>query len=202
MDWTPTLIGAAISFASSAGILFVQNLIHKIGKLNIYCVVCRGNKQLDSVGFYTSNSNPGIISFVFPIKLEILNTSNIPRIIRDVSLWLYLNGKSVAQAEEIHTISSSQFPIAQKTVLENYGGDKNMYSFVAQPKSIQREHCLFIAKAPKDDIEKYSFDEVCLSYFDEHDRKNVFLVRKIEHPWKIGVLPADNDWILLKHRRK
>lgn len=42
-----------------------------------------------------------MISFLIPIKLEIQNTSNTCRVIRDVSMWLYEEEKPVAEMVQI-----------------------------------------------------------------------------------------------------
>lgn len=73
-----------------------------------------------------------------------------------------------------------------------------MYSFVIQPRSIQREHCAYAYKIKKEEIGKYMFDDIRLSYYDEKDKKHLFSVRKIENAWTMKQMNGDDDWILLK----
>ena len=72
-------------------------------------------------------------------------------------------------------IESSRTEITKngKTVIEsitNYGSDKNSYSFVIPPMSIQKQECEFTYEIPISDINKYSFDQIRFSYYDEKNR--------------------------------
>lgn len=197
MDWKATLFGAAIGFVASVGTIIVQRWMDKAGKLKMYCVTVCAESALDSIGFVKSQQDFGKITFILPIKLEIQNTSNTARVIRDVSMWMYKNGAPVAEMTQIQHTTHTSGVSKEKTVNE-YGGDKNMYSFVIQPRSIQREHCSFFIKAAPDEFEKYDFDEVRLSYFDEQDRKQVFPVKKIDNAWVPRRMKGDDEWIALK----
>lgn len=200
MDWLSTIVGAAIGFLASIGTMLVQQGMDKAGKLKLYCVVVKGDDPIVSVGFKTSITEPGMISFLIPIKLEIQNTSNTCRVIRDVSMWLYEEEKPVAEMVQIqnvrHTQSTSGKVTSEST--SEYGADKNMYSFVIQPRNIQREHCAYAYKIKKEEIGKYMFDDIRLSYYDEKDKKHLFSVRKIENAWTMKQMNGDDDWILLK----
>ena len=200
MDWLSTIIGAAIGFLASIGTMLVQQWMDKAGKIKIYCKIMQGDDPILSVGYKTSFSDSGMISLLVPIRLEIQNTTNTCRVIRDVSMWLYNGSKQVAEMIQIENVQHKQTTNGAVTSesTNEYGADKNMYSFVIQPRSIQREHCAYAFKTSKDDIKKYIFDDIRLAYFDEKDRKHVFSIRKVENAWKGAPIDGDKDWILLK----
>ena len=200
MDWFSTIVGAAIGFLASIGTMLVQQWMDKAGKIKIYCKIMQGDDPILSVGYKTSFSDSGMISLLVPIRLEIQNTTNTCRVIRDVSMWLYNGSKQVAEMIQIENVQHKQTTNGAVTSesTNEYGADKNMYSFVIQPRSIQREHCAYAFKISKDDIKKYIFDDIRLAYFDEKDRKHVFSIRKVENAWKGAPIDGDKDWILLK----
>lgn len=200
MDWLSTILGAAIGFLASIGTMLVQHGMDTAGKLKLYCVVVKGDDPIESVGYKTSITEPGAISLLIPIKLEIQNTSNTCRVIRDVSMWLYKGGTSVAEMVQIQTVRHTKTSggLVTSDSTSEFGADKNMYSFVIQPRSIQRQHCAYAFKVKKEEIEKYMFDDIRLSYYDEKDRKHLFSVRKIENAWSINQMNGDDDWVLLK----
>lgn len=200
MDWFSTIVGAAIGFLASIGTMLVQQWMDKAGKIKIYCKIMQGDDPILSVGYKTSFSDSGMISLLVPIRLEIQNTTNTCRVIRDVSMWLYNGSKQVAEMIQIENVQHKQTTNGAVTLesTNEYGADKNMYSFVIQPRSIQREHCAYAFKTSKDDIKKYIFDDIRLAYFDEKDRKHVFSIRKVESAWKGAPIDGDKDWILLK----
>ena len=200
MDWLSTIVGAAIGFLASIGTMLVQRWIDKVGKLKLYCVTVRGDSTLDSIGFIKSNSEPGKITFILPIKLEIQNTSNTTRVIRDVSMWLYNNGKPIKEMVQVQStvrnIKTNGISKEKETL--NYGGDKNMYSFVVPPRSIQREHCSYILKINENETQDYFFNETRLSYYDERDKKHVYAVRRFDNPWIPSRMNGDDTWFQLK----
>lgn len=84
MDWTSTLIGAAIGFLSSVGIIIVERLFDRSGKLKIFAkVVYHRTNENRTWGFHSGAE--GLI-FGVPLWLEFENTSNTTRVIRDVNL--------------------------------------------------------------------------------------------------------------------
>ena len=197
MDWCSTILGAIIGFIASIGTMVVQQWMDRAGKLKLYCVTVRGDHPWDSIGFSTTDS--GELAFVLPIRLEILNTSNITRVIRDVSVWTYSCGKPIQEMIQIeNTVQRQKTKTGLSEESNGYGGDKNMYSFVIPPRSIQREHCSYMLTISDSDKSQRCFDEVRLSYFDEHDKKHVFHLRDIENAWTLGRLNGDDNWVLLK----
>ena len=204
MDWLSTIVGATIGFLASIGTMLVQQGMDKAGKLKLYCVVVKGDDPIVSVGFKTSITEPGMISFLIPIKLEIQNTSNTCRVIRDVSMWLYEEEKPVAEMVQIqnvrHTQSTSGKVTSEST--SEYGADKNMYSFVIQPRSIQREHCTYAYKIKKEEIGKYMFDDIRLSYYDEKDIIVSYIAKEKIKGWKMGEQTPNIEWIKLSKRVK
>ena len=202
--WVTTIIGAGIGFAVSIGLIVVQRLFDKIGKLKIYCVTVRGLKANDGIGFARCTfSGKQCISFMVPVKIEIQNTSNSARVIRDLSMWLYRDGKPVIEMIQLQNTEHKETEnghIVNSTTNE-YGGDKNMYSFIAPPRSIQRVHCSYIAEAEENNVNKFTFNELRMAYYDEKDKKHVLFLKAIEGTWKTGLLNGDDDWILLREEK-
>jgi hypothetical protein len=94
MDWFSTIVGAAIGFLSSIGIIIVQQLFDRAGKLEIYAKIVYDR----ATGSHTwgFSQNPDGIFLNVPLWMEIQNLSNSTRILRDINLLLVSNGKELA----------------------------------------------------------------------------------------------------------
>lgn len=198
MDWLSTIIGAAIGFVASVGTIIVERIIDRNGKLKIYYVMVYGDKITNQFGFSKDASNG--IAFIAPMKLEIQNTSNVTRVIRDVSLLMYKNDVCIGNMIQITSTENKKTTNGKITDLQTheYGGEKNSYSFVIPPRSIQRQYCTFMYTIEAGKEAPAEFNEIRLRYFDETDKAHIFFVRKIESCWKLARLHGDEDWILLK----
>ena len=64
-----------------------------------------------------------------PLYFELQNTSNTARVIRDVCLYLYNNGKKIAKMVQIQYTKDSK----TNEIENSFGGEKNSYSFVLPP---------------------------------------------------------------------
>lgn len=104
MDWLSTIIGAAIGFVSSIGIIVVQRLFEKAGRLEIYAKVVY-DRPTGSHTWGFRNGRDGITLNV-PIWIEIQNLSNSARILRDINLLLVSEGKDVAAMTQINRAGS------------------------------------------------------------------------------------------------
>jgi hypothetical protein len=200
MDWLSIGIGGVIGFIASVGTMVVQRLLDKTGELKLYYIIYCGESVTEEFGF--SDSAEGM-SFMVPIKLEILNTSNISRIIRDVTLLMYNQGKCIGSMIQIHNITNTSYKngIPNDSKTTTFGGEKNSYSFVIPPRSIQHEHCLFLYDSPQGEVGKPAFNEIKLRYYDENDKEKLFHIRNIEKCWEFGNLKGDDDWILLNTKK-
>ena len=93
MDWLSTIIGAAIGFLSSIGIIFVQRLFDRVGNLDFFAkVVYDRSTGSYTWGFY---KNADGVFLKVPLWIEIQNLSNSTRIIRDINLLLVSKGKEL-----------------------------------------------------------------------------------------------------------
>lgn len=78
-----TLIGGLIGFLSSLGVQIAMRALDRKGKLSFYSRI--NSSFFPDWGFFSAD---GKITFVVPLELECQNTSNVTRVVRDVSLSL------------------------------------------------------------------------------------------------------------------
>src|SRR5690554_4652839 len=89
------IIGAAIGFISSIGTTIVAELLRRRGKVKVYYkIVFSKVRNGRTWGFHSGSS--GMI-FVVPMWVEIQNTSNAVRVIRDLNILLIKDEKEIAQ---------------------------------------------------------------------------------------------------------
>lgn len=181
---TLLLISGIIAILSSVATLVVKNLMNRHGKLKIYKkIVYAKTKTGQTWGFFTGQE--GMI-FQIPLWIEIQNTSNSTQVVRNLNACLYRNKKEICPMIQINKIAD--------TFLANNGA----YSFVIEPRSIQKFDCHFTIKKKDvqgDDI----FDEVKLTYFDGNDKRKIFHLIKIDENdcWLQKAQEKDKDWTLL-----
>lgn len=177
------IIGATIGFLSSIGTTIVTDLLSKKGEIKIYYKIVYSKARVGGTwGFHKGSS--GMI-FDIPIWIEILNTSNTVRVARDINILLYKDGREVAKMIQINKINDELL------------GNEGSYSFVVQPRSINKYDLNFSIK--KNDMgEDYEFNEIRLCYFDEKEKIHIFLLDKIERCWELGDFNRDGLWKLAK----
>lgn len=187
MDWVSTLVGAAIGFVSSIGILVVEKLLNRTGSIHIYAKVVhdRGTGQY-TWGF--KNTTEGT-SFHVPLWLELENTSNTTRVMRDVNLVLFCGKKRLTEMIQFQKTTSKDDKVI------TYGNDES-YSFVLEPRSIRRYECHFGLKESV--IQGAQFDQVKLRYYDEHDKEHLLHLEKVAGDWMIRQFPRSGKWQKLK----
>lgn len=187
MDWISTLVGAAIGFVSSIGILIVEKLLNRTGSIHIYAKVVhdRGTGKY-TWGFMKFDKG---VSFRVPLWLELENTSNTTRVLRDVNLVLY-QGKT--RTAEMVQFQSNNIKEKEPII---YGNDES-YSFVLEPRSIRRYDCHFGLQESV--VEGQHFDQVKLRYYDEHDKEHLFLLGSVDGDWSIKQFPRSGKWQKLK----
>ncbi len=198
MDWLSTIIGVAIGFLSSIGVIIAERLIDMAGKLKVYYVIVSGETITNSFGI--SESRDGDSIFVVPMILELMNTSNATRVMRDVSLLIYKDNRCIARMLQIsiaRAVEETNGEVSERNENE-YGGEKHSYSFVLPPRSIQRQLCNFMYERSKKPDSPEDFDEIRLRYYDEADNAHIYKVRKIEDGWKCSNFSGDEEWSLLK----
>ena len=189
------VIGAVLGFALSIITIIVNKVIDKHGKMRLfYRLVYQkstGKKAGIDSGVYETR-------LIVPLYIELQNTSNTARVIRDACLYLYNNGNKVAKMVQIEYICDS----STQEIEDSFGGDKNSYSFVLPPLSIQKQECVFMYKVPVSKVDEYAFDEIRFSYYDEKNRIMECVFCKAEQGWNGIDLQYENEYFELKCSKK
>ena len=197
-DWFEVwlvVIGAILGFALSIITTLVNKAIDKHGKMRIFykLVYQKSTGQKARI-----DQNGGDTYLTIPLYFELQNTSNTARVIRDVCLYLYNNGKEVAKMIQIQYTKDSK----TNEVKNSFGGEKNSYSFVLPPLSIQKQECEFLYKVPTTKIDEFAFDEIRCSYFDEKNRPMECVFCKAERGWDSIDFNYENNYFELKCSKK
>ena len=174
------LIGAGIGLVSSIGLLFVSNYVQNLGKVKIYAKIVGIRNLNRNWGVYADSGSPALH---VPLWVELLNTSNSNKIVRDFNLYVFNKGKLVGPMVQINRITDDE--------LAREGG----YSFVIPPRSIERYKCHF--SLTRDSINGSDFDEIKVSFYDNRDKQHWIHMKNIEDCWKLGARPTDGRWIAL-----
>lgn len=181
---TLLLIGGIIAILSSVATFVATKLIDRHGKLKIYAkIVYAKTKAGQTWGFFTGQDD---MYFQIPLWIEIQNTSNTTQVVRNLNACLYRNNKEVSLMTQINKIGD--------TILANNGA----YSFVIEPRSIQKFDCHFTIKKSNVSGEGF-FDEIKLIYFNENDKREIFHLIKINEDdcWITKIQKTQKDWSLL-----
>lgn len=198
LDWfeiSLVVIGAVLGFALSIVTTLINKAIDKHGKLHLFYKLVY---QKSSGKKARIDSQSGETYLTIPLYFEFQNTSNTARVIRDVCLYLYNNGSQVAKMIQIQYTRDS----STNEVKNSFGGDKNSYSFVLPPLSIQKQECEFLYKVTTSKIEELPFDEIRFSYFDEKNRVMECLFCKAEQGWNGIDFNYENEYFELKCKKR
>lgn len=189
------VIGAVIGFVASIGMVIVERMLDRRGKLKIYYQIFGGERAKPS--FEISFLSEGDMCFVIPMQIEIQNTSRTSRVIRDLNAVLYKSGQPVACMTQLTKISSKvpERDGTIKTESHDYGAEKGAYSFVIESLSIRHEHCsFFYSYAMNCNI----FDEVRIRYYDEKDKEHTYSILRVDNCLEERTFEGTPDWVLLK----
>lgn len=190
MDLASAVIGGVLGFVASIGTLTAERIWDRVGRLSIfYRISSDGRNPVNTFGTFESSDGP---IFVLPLIFELQNTSNTTRIMRDVSVNLYKGGCFVAEMKQVCQSRDSN---GKET--REYGGENQSYSFVIQPRSIQKLYGTYMYNPELEPQKEHDFDEIRLRYFDERNILREYHVRYVENPWEQQDLGGDEDWILL-----
>ncbi len=185
------VIGAIIGFVSSMGMLVIERIFEREGKIKIYYkfISTKSDQRPWGIRKYETN----MLSMVIPLVFEIQNTSNITRVIRDVNVEMFKEKEFVGKMIQI------EYEEDRKNIEKtSYGDEDNSYSFVLNPRSIKRYRCLFTYHIDTNNINEKDFDKLYISYYDENDNKIKLIAKKNLDGWRTNNLLPDRDWILLK----
>ncbi|MBQ5656208.1 MAG: hypothetical protein IIV14_02090 [Bacteroidaceae bacterium] len=184
------IVGGALGFIASIGTLTAERIWDRAGRLSIfYLIRSDGRNPVKTFGTSDSSNGP---TFVLPLVFELQNTSNTARIMRDVSVNLYKDGHFVDEMTQV-----GQSGDTSSKEIKEYGGENQSYSFVVQPRSVQKLYGTYMYNAGWDPQKEHDFDEIRLRYFDELNILREYHVRYVEKPWEQQDMGGDEDWILL-----
>lgn len=79
-----------------------------------------------------------------------------------------------------------------------FGTEKGSYSFVLEPRSIQKQVCEYIFLVSQKEKDKFLFNRIVARYYDEKNKAVYYEVRSIEGDWEQKKYDIDEDWHLLK----
>lgn len=146
------IIGAVLGFALSILTFIIQNLMNRSGKIRFFIKTSVDKKTQKEAG-YCNGRNLHI-----PVVIEIQNTSNASKIVRDLCLYLYKGNKCIAKM-----IQATQSGNGNEAVLY---GDNGSYSFVMQASSIKKYTFYFVMKS---DI-LIDFNKIKICYYNESNK--------------------------------
>ena len=198
MDILSAIIGGAIGFVSSIGIIIIERILDRKGKLNVFYKCINSPAMIKGWGIHITDDNR--ISFLVPVAFELQNTSNTTRVIRDLSLELYNENSFVAkmiQSEYLKNAKIKDGVELEKEVI-NYGSEKGSYSFVLPPRSIQKQKCSYVLAISQSETKNKKFDSIRISYFDERNHKKSYLFKSNLDGWDSKSYQPDKDWQIVK----
>ncbi|MCH5194353.1 MAG: hypothetical protein J1F11_10350 [Oscillospiraceae bacterium] len=190
------LLGAVLGFGLSILTTIITRQLDKHGKLFLFYKLL-SKESLPSNSYINSDNSECCL--LMPLFFEFQNTSNTTRVIRDVNLYLYNQGKLVDKMfqiqyfETIKTVGKEE----KAEIDHNYGGDKNSYSFVLPATSIQRQECLFAYKIPLSKKNEVVFDELRFAYYDEKNNKIESEFLDIPNGWNDKMVDICNSEFVL-----
>lgn len=159
MDWFElflVIIGAVLGFVLSILTIIIQNIMDRNGKINVFSKISVHRESEIKAGYMINTDKKRILAI--PMIIELQNTTNSTRVIRDLCLYLY-NDK-----EYVDKMIQLTREVNRKN--EYYYGDNGSYSFVLLANSIQKYTLLFALNA--DDL--IAFNRIKMCYFDESNK--------------------------------
>lgn len=200
MDWIQphigTIVGGCIGLLSSLLVLWITRWSDRRGKLIIFCK--RTNAQNNPWGFKDDGS--GLVCLFIPLDVEIMNTSNVNRLIRDFSLSAWRNGTRVFKAKQLDRMTNTTktkddfFETSEK----QFGSKNSSYSFIAEARSVHREKYAFAFATGNSNVAQYQFDEIRIEYSDEKGKIWQLTLAKYAGNWEVRDEKPDEEWIELK----
>lgn len=193
LNWFEVLlvvVGSILGFLLSILTTIINKVIDKNGEVRIFYRLLEQQAKIE----VRENEQYLLI----PVYFELQNTSNTTRVIRDVSLYIYNNGKKVTKMLQLQCTKDSK----TNEIKNSYGGEKNTYSFVLPAQSIQKQECNFLYKISKIDIVQKQFDEIRFAYYNEKNQAMDCLFLKAEQGWNGIEFNYDNEYAELKCVKK
>lgn len=179
------MIGALATLVAT----WLTRRMQKSGKVSLFAKMVYSKSSTDKAcGYYRSQLGPGLYLRI-PLWLDIVNTSGVSRIVRNVNLYAYSKKKEIAVFTQMQCIVNN----GETYVLGNNGA----YTFVIPPNSACRFDVEFMLKETELSPGEKEFDEIVLSYFDEKNRIHAFHLINIDSCWIEKKIPMEKQWIAL-----
>jgi hypothetical protein len=176
------LVGGAIGIISSVLTTLLFRWSDYSGKLEIYTkIVYSKATSHETWGCFSRN---GGMSFQVPLWVEICNTSNITKCIRNFNIVLYNSDTKIGKMTQINQIGND--------IIANEGN----YSFVIEPRSVKKFDAYFIIKKMELN-ENPNFDELKISFLDLKGKLKVYHFKNVDNPWGEVERAPDKEWYLL-----
>ena len=199
------LLGAVIGAGATLLSVWLTKRVQSSGKVTLYVknVYSKG-VNTRSCGYYPSGVTSGL-SMIVPVWLDVINTSGISRVVRNVSLHAYYQEKEIAEFVQLQgvskkiTRSNQEQPIKEEQISF---GDHESYTLVIPANSSQRFYLEFLLDEQELPKGKRIFDELILTYFDEKNKIHAFHFMDIDQCWIKGQLDVPRQWITLDRRCK
>lgn len=194
------VVGAILGFLLSILTTSINKIIDKSGKIYIFSKPFYQQYDKSPISITEDSYNKILI---VPLYFEFQNTTSTPRVLRDVCLYLYMQGHQVCKMVQIQNISRTSQKngeIIEKRI--EFGSEKNSYSFVLPPSSIQRQKCEFAYKISKSVSNEFEFDEIRFAYYNE--KNNLMECKFCDFPngWNESAFDFKDEFCKLDCKRK
>lgn len=189
--------GSILGFLLGVLGILIERYINRMGKLKIFYKIVNRREYLNGWGFEKENGK--IVSFCVPVRYEIFNTSNVSKILRDVSIDLYKDNRFVKKMIQIEETVIEHKKGGKITDIERttYGGEREAYSFVIAPLTIVPIECEYYVTLDDKEIIEEFFNNIRFSYYDEKNKKRIYKLKDIDINNKFKPYLPDKDWICL-----
>lgn len=183
------LSGAVIGALATLATTWLTRKIQTSGRVSLFAKMVYSKGSVDEAcGYYRSQTGTGLYLRI-PLWLDIVNTSGVSRIVRNVNLHACSRKKEIASFTQIQRIGDGESAISL--------GNNEAYTFVIPPNSACRFNVEFILKERDLSPDEKEFDEIILSYFDEKNRIHAFHLINVDFCWVEKKIPMEKQWITL-----
>lgn len=130
--------------------------------------------------------------------IELQNTKQTPRTVRDLCLVSYNKGRRVKC-----WVSCDKAEVEKKEQIEHITfGIDGAYSVTVAPMSLVHMEGMFVIKIPNKEEEKYVFDEIRLSFYDESGKHKTYPCIYIQNCFSQHIVPIGTPWINVAKSKK
>ena len=182
------LSGAVIGALATLVATWLTRRMQKSGKVSLFAKMVYSKSCVNKECGYHDTQEDGLYLQI-PLWMDIVNTSGVSRIVRNVNLYAYSKKKELATFTQMQCIVNN----GETYVL----GDNGAYTFVIPPNSACRFDVEFMLKETELSPDEKEFDEIVLSYFDEKNRIHAFHLINIDFCWIEKKIPMEKQWIAL-----